>query len=70
MSTSSNDGTAARVLVVCAHPDDETLWFSSVLARYHTDVICVTCGWDDDTRARRQRRGGRRTLGVWEGQLP
>ena len=54
MSTSSNDGTAARVLVVCAHPDDETLWFSSVLARYRADVICVTCGWDDETRRRRQ----------------
>ncbi len=54
MLTSSNDSTVRRALVVCAHPDDETLWFSSVLARYHTDVICVTCGWDDETRRRRQ----------------
>lgn len=52
MSTSSSD--RIRALVVAAHPDDETLWFSAVLARYPTDVVCVTCGWDEDTRRRRR----------------
>lgn len=54
MSTSLNDTMSPRALVVCAHPDDETLWFSSVLVRYSSDVVCVTCGWDDETRRRRQ----------------
>lgn len=54
MSTSSSNGGASRALVVCAHPDDETLWFSSVLSRYRADVVCVTCGWDEQTRRRRR----------------
>jgi LmbE family N-acetylglucosaminyl deacetylase len=52
VSTSSN---RRRALVVTAHPDDETLWFSSVFARYDTDVVCVTCGWDAHTRQRRRQ---------------
>ena len=52
MSTSSSD--RPRALVVCAHPDDETLWFASVLARYEADVVSVTCGWDENTRRRRE----------------
>jgi LmbE family N-acetylglucosaminyl deacetylase len=33
-----------KILVVCAHPDDETLWFSSVALRNSCDLVCVTCG--------------------------
>lgn len=53
MSASSSD--RQRAAVVVAHPDDETLWFSSVFARFQADIICVTCGWDDETRERRSR---------------
>jgi hypothetical protein len=41
-------------LIVVAHPDDEVLWFSSILSRRRCEVICVTSGRDaDDTRERR-----------------
>lgn len=33
-----------KTLVITAHPDDETLWFSSVILRKQCDVLCVTCG--------------------------
>lgn len=32
----------AQCLVVCAHPDDETLYFSSVLKELHPFVICMS----------------------------
>ncbi len=35
-----------KSLIVVAHPDDEVLWFSSILLRDKCDVICVTCGRD------------------------
>lgn len=31
-------------LIIIAHPDDEALWFSSVLLRRDCEVILVTCG--------------------------
>ena len=34
-------GQLGRMAVVVAHPDDEGLWFSSVLARMDTIVICL-----------------------------
>lgn len=34
--------------VITAHPDDEILWFSSILFRENPDVICVTCGRDNN----------------------
>lgn len=33
-----------RTLIVTAHPDDETLWFSSITMRKECDLVCVTCG--------------------------
>lgn len=45
-----------RSLIVVAHPDDEVLWFSSVLLRDTCDVICVTCGHDLASRAARSKR--------------
>lgn len=53
MSTPGGRPPGRRALVVCARPHDVTLWFSSVLARYRTDVVCATCGWDEPTRAER-----------------
>lgn len=43
-----------RELIVCAHPDDETLWFSAVAMRGTADVICVTCGSDQDREVRQR----------------
>jgi LmbE family N-acetylglucosaminyl deacetylase len=48
-------GLSDRALVVVAHPDDETFWFSSVIARRRADVLCVTASPDAGTRARRGR---------------
>ena len=43
-----------KVLVVVAHPDDESLLFSSVIMRYSPDVICVTCGTNQEEEAKRE----------------
>lgn len=44
-----------KILIVTAHPDDETLWFSSVALRNTADLICVTCGYNSETRKKRKR---------------
>jgi LmbE family N-acetylglucosaminyl deacetylase len=44
----------SKRLVVVAHPDDEVLWFISVLLRHNCDVICVTNGRDDRDRVHRE----------------
>lgn len=44
-----------KSLVVVAHPDDETLWFSSVLLRGRPDVVCVTSGRDKEDRKYRKK---------------
>ncbi|WP_127572614.1 PIG-L family deacetylase [Paenibacillus xylaniclasticus] len=43
-----------KVLVITAHPDDESLWFTSVIKRNDTDLVCVTCGDSDEVRVRRE----------------
>ena len=40
-------------LIIIAHPDDEALWFSSILLRSDCEVILVTCG---DTKKRHEER--------------
>jgi LmbE family N-acetylglucosaminyl deacetylase len=43
-------------LLVVAHPDDEALWFTSVLTRHApVELVVVTCGGDKDTAERRRR---------------
>ncbi len=44
----------SKTLVVVAHPDDEVLWFSSILLRAACDVVCVTNGRDDADREHRE----------------
>ncbi len=44
----------SKTLVVVAHPDDEVLWFFSILMRNDCDVVCVTNGRDDGDRAHRE----------------
>lgn len=41
--------------MVVAHPDDETLWFSSVIGRRRADVLCVTSSEQRGVGARRSR---------------
>jgi hypothetical protein len=33
-----------KTLIVVAHPDDEILWFLSIILREDADVVCVSCG--------------------------
>lgn len=42
-------------LIIIAHPDDETLWFSSVLSRNNCEVILVTCGNSEDIKRKKER---------------
>ena len=44
----------SKTLVVVAHPDDEVLWFFSILRRNDCDVVCVTNGRDDEDRVHRE----------------
>jgi len=44
-----------RDLVIIAHPDDELIWFSSILFRNQPDVICVTSGRDAKDKAYREK---------------
>lgn len=37
-------------LIVIAHPDDEIIWFSSILFRNNPDIICVTGGRDENDK--------------------
>jgi LmbE family N-acetylglucosaminyl deacetylase len=43
-------------LIIIAHPDDETLWFSSILLRNNCEVVLVTCGDSKDKKRREERR--------------
>lgn len=43
-------------LIIIAHPDDETLWFSSVLLRNDCEVILVTCGNSKDRKREEERK--------------
>lgn len=55
-----------KILIVTAHPDDETLWFSSIILRNDCDVVCVTCG-DGKVIAKKRRdelTAAARLLGV------
>jgi hypothetical protein len=55
-----------KPLVLVAHPDDEILWFSSILLRDSPDVICVTSGRDSlDSQIRKEAFvKGMRMLGI------
>lgn len=45
----------AKTLLVVAHPDDEALWFSSVLTRHApVDLVVATCGEDPQSAKRRR----------------
>ena len=54
MPASSTNEPAGRVLVV-AHPDDEILWFSSILDRVDAVVVCFL-DWDGSADIGRGRR--------------
>lgn len=55
-----------KVLLITAHPDDETLWYTSVVLRNQCDIICVTCGDTQLTRKMRKKefREATKILGV------
>lgn len=44
-----------KSLIIVAHPDDEVLWFSSVLFRDNPDVICITSGRNKDDESYRKK---------------
>lgn len=44
-----------KILVIVAHPDDETLYFSSVIMNNEADIICATCGRDPEERELRKK---------------
>lgn len=44
-----------KSLVIIAHPDDEILWFSSVLLRDDAEIVCVTSGRDKNDSIIRTR---------------
>jgi LmbE family N-acetylglucosaminyl deacetylase len=64
---------SGRTVLVAAHPDDEVLWFSSVLRTVEATVLCYNAGDCDGARSSRQAQvlaayplGNVKTLGLSE----